>query len=123
MAKNKAFEDGELEALLKEANAPIVKPTITEAFKEVAKEVMKTHAKTLAKLEDTKMEQAFGVCKNDLGKWDVVEILYNTKTNECRINDIIRSEASKAVAQARAAEAMARVLNGLSLKSMNKVKQ
>lgn len=122
MAKNKAFEDDELEALLKEAASPIVKPTTTEAFKEVVQEVLKTHSDTLAKLEDTKYDRSFGVSKNEHGKWDVVEIVYNTKTNECRINDVIRSEASKAVAQARATEALARVLNGLSLKGMNKIK-
>jgi hypothetical protein len=124
MAKNNAFDDEELEALLKEASTTIeVKKK--EDFKEVAKKVMETHKDTLAKLSDTttKWQQAFGVNKNEHGKWDVTEVLYNSLTNECRINSVVRSESSKAVAQARCQEAVARVLNGLPLSGMNKPKR
>jgi hypothetical protein len=124
MAKNTVFEDDELEALLKEASSTIeVKKK--EDFKEAAKKAMETHKDTLAKLADTttKWQQAFGVNKNEHGKWDVTEVLYNPLTNECRINNVIRSEASKAVAQARCQEAVARVLNGLPLSGMNKPKR
>lgn len=122
----KAFEDDELEALLAEASTSIqVKKT--EEFKTAAKEVLKTHENTFKKLAENdisvKFEQAFGVNKNSDGKWEVTEVLYNPITNECRINSVVRTEASKAVAQARAQEAMARVLNGLSLNSMTKLKK
>ena len=121
---NKAFEEDELEALLAEASKTI-QPTKTEAFKEAAKEVMKTHKDTFEKLAatDVKWQQAFGVNKNEDGKWDVTEVLYNPLTNECRINSVVRTEASKAVAQARASEALSRVLNGLSLNGMIKQKR
>ncbi len=123
---NKAFEEDELEALLAEASKTI-QPAKTEAFKEAAKEVMKTHKDTFEKLASTdttvKWQQAFGVNKNEDGKWDVTEVLYNPLTNECRINSVVRTEASKAVAQARASEALSRVLNGLSLNGMIKQKR
>jgi len=123
---NKAFEEDELEALLAEASKTIQQAK-TEAFKEAAKEVMKTHKDTFEKLAATdttvKWQQAFGVNKNEDGKWDVTEVLYNPLTNECRINSVVRTEASKAVAQARASEALSRVLNGLSLNGMIKQKR
>lgn len=122
MAKNKAFEDAELEALLKEASATI---EVNKTFKKAAEEVLETHKDTFKKLAENdsqKWEQAFGVNKNEQGKWDITEIFYNPLTNECRINNVIRSESSKAVAQARVQEAHARVLNGLSLNGMIKRK-
>lgn len=116
---NKAFEEDELEALLAEASKT-VQPTKAEPVKQAATKAIE---KTVAVEETIKWQQAFGVNKNEDGKWDVTEVLYNPLTNECRINSVVRTEASKAVAQARASEALSRVLNGLSLNCMIKQKR
>jgi len=115
---NKAFEDDELEALLAEASK-----TVQSTKAEVKKE--DTASKPIEKTveEGPKWQQAFGVNKNEDGRWDVTEVLYNPLTNECRINSVVRTEASKMVAQARAQEALSRVLNGLSLNGMIKQKR
>ena len=119
MSKNKAFEDEELEALLKEATTPLV---VSKEFKKVAEEVMVTHKDTFKKLaaNDTEWQQAFGISKNENGKWDVVQVFFNPNNGEARVNNVIRSESNKAVAQVRANEALSRVVNGLSLNAMTR---
>lgn len=116
--KNKAVEN--YEDIFKDLQAS--QKEVEELVKKASEEVIEVEAsKETLKVEDYKPTYAYGIHKNkETNKWEVTEIIYNTATLECRINDTMFTSTSRAVAQVKAEEFIARRSNNLSIPEKQK---